>query len=194
MPSDDRARSMTNEELRKIRQNGAILAASSIVFMGILTLLVHYDGVKLYPSTMTEEILKGFAARVEYALRYQTLLAFYLLFNIMATIFGRLTRGALNPLDEKTETRVQREKNILTNSFESIVLSVFSQLIFVSFAAPGCILKCIPLINVLHFVGRIAFHIGYPLKRSFGYSATIIPTTVLNFYNLYKFVSFLGLY
>lgn len=194
MPSDDKSRGPTAEEVRSIKRDGAILIASSIVCMGIFTLLVHYDAIRLYPSTMSEEILKGFSARLEYALRYQTLLAFYLFVGISATIFGRLTRGALNPLDDRTENRIHRERFILANSFESIVLSVFSQLIFVSFATPACILKCIPLINIIHFIGRIAYHIGYPLKRGFGYSASIFPTAALNLYNLYKFFSFLGFY
>lgn len=182
------------EEEKRVIKNGSILFVSSLIFMGALTALVHFDAIKLYPSSMNTEMVKGYAGRIEYTFRYQTLLAIWLMFNILATIQVRLSNMAINPLDEKSEQRVHMVKNILTNSFEQIVLSVLAQLIFVSFAAPECILKVIPLVNVIQFVGRIAFFAGYPFKRSFGFTCTMLPTMALVVYDAYKFVSFLGLY
>ena len=187
-------RPLAPEEMKRMVKIGAILFVSSIIFMGGLSLLVHFDTIRLYPSSMNAEMLKGYAARIEYTFRYQTLLAIWLMFNIFATVHVRLTQKAINPLDEKSEQKVQLMKNVLTNSYEQIVLSVLAQLIYVSFASPECILKVIPLVNVIQFVGRIGFFVGYPFKRSFGFSCTMIPTIALIFYNTYKFVSFLGLY
>lgn len=187
-------RPMTVEETRRFKKTAFVLAVSSLVFMAGLAVLVHTDAVKLHPKSISAEALKGFAARLEYALRYQTLLVFWLMFNIVATIYGRITTKALNPLDEKTESNVQLFKNILTNSFESVVVSVFSQLIFVSFAEPACILKTVPLVNIIQFIGRVAFFAGYPLKRAFGFQCTIVPNIILSIYNLFKLGSFLGIY
>lgn len=187
-------RPLSEDDIKRVMKIGLILSLSAIVFMLGFAVLVHYDAVKLYPETTKVESLKGFASRVEYALRYQTLLVFWLTFNILATIYGRITTKALNPLDEKTEEKVQLFKNILTNSFESIVVSIFSQLIFVSFAEPAVILKFIPLINIVTFIGRVAFFAGYPLKRAFGYHCTLVPNTILTIYNMVKLGSFLGIY
>ena len=188
------ARALDDDEIRKIMRNGTILAVSAILFMGVMTLLVHTEAIRLYPSNMSVEMVKGYAGRVEFTLRYQTLLVFWLSYMILHTIHGRMTKKALNPLIEATEQHVQMRKNILTNSLESIVISVFSQLIFVSFATPESILKVIPLINIIQFVGRIGFLLGYPLLRSFGFTCTLIPNLYLTVHNLFHFGSFVGLY
>lgn len=195
MSTTDRTnKPMTAEDNRKIIRNGVILSICSMIFMSLLFLMVYHDTIRLYPKSMKEETLKGFAARVEYTLRYQTLLLFWLVFFVFATIYVRLTTVSLNPLDDKTEYKVMSMKNILTNSMESIVISVFAQLIFVTYAQPLVILKYIPLLNLYLFIGRLTFLIGYPLKRAFGYLLTIIPNMILMVVNLYYFGSFVELY
>jgi len=187
-------RGFSPEEMKRIMKVGAVLAISAVVFMLGLGLLIHQNIIGLHPASTREETLKGFAPRVEYALRYQSLLVFWLTFNVVATIYGRLTTNALNPLDERTEHRVQMFKNVLTNSFESVVVSVFSQLIFVSFAEPLTVLKFIPFINIVQFIGRVSFFAGYPMYRAFGFQCTILPNICLSFYNLFKLGSFMGFY
>lgn len=187
-------RPLSAEDRRKVFKTGAVLSAAAFIFQVGLYLLVIFDVLNLHPKQMKEETLKGFSSRVEYALRYQTLLVFWLFFNVIVAIYGRLTTKAINPLDESTEAHVQIFKNVLTNSFESVVISVFSQLIFVSFAEPITVLKMIPLINIVQFVGRVTFFAGYPLKRAFGYQCTALPNLILNLYNMYKLGSFVGLY
>lgn len=184
-------RPMSAEEEKQLIRTASIMIASAIILMGVLTLLVHLETIKLYPSTMNVDLVKGYAGRLEYAFRYQTLLVSWLVFNILATIGGRFKSKALNPLDETTEEKVQIHKNILTNSFEQILVSVIAQLIFVSFASPESVLKFIPLINIIQFIGRICFFVGYPMKRAFGFQCSILPNIVLVIYDLSKFVSFL---
>lgn len=183
-------KAMTRDEEDRVMRTGYVLITAAFIFMGGLTFLVHRDVLKLYPDNYTPDTLKGYASRVEYALRYQTLLVLWLIINTLITIFARFSTRALNPLDDKTEQRVQLFKNILTNSFETIVISVFSQLIFVSFAKPEIILKFIPLVNVIQFVGRAAFLAGYPLLRAFGFISTFVPSVVLTGYNVYRFYGF----
>lgn len=185
---------MSADEKKRMMKASAVLGASSLIFQVGLYLLVISDTLALHPKQMQAEALKGFSSRVEYAIRYQTLLVFWLLFSVFATIYGRITTKAINPLDETTEQRVQIFKNNLTNSFESVVISVFSQLIFVSFAEPTTVLKLIPLINIVQFVGRVAFLAGYPMYRAFGFNSTVMPNILMNCYNLFKLGSFVGLY
>lgn len=187
-------RPVTGEEERKLIKIASVAIASAITFMVVLALLIHFEHISLAPKDVKAESLRGFASRAEYAIRFQVLLVFNLLFNIFFTIYGRITTKAYNPLAEETEQHVELFKRILANSFEQTVLSVFTQLAFVSFAEPETVLKFIPYINIVQFVGRIAFFAGYPMHRAFGFNCTFTPTIILNVYNLYKFGSFIGLY
>lgn len=181
-------------EIARIRNIATFAFVLSIAFLSGVYYVVMNDIVRLYPSSIREELLKGFNSRAEYALRYQTLLLAWLVFNVNSVIYVRLTRKALNPLIESTEKHAQMQKNILTNSFEQIVLSVFLQLAFASFADPSFAMRIIPAINVVQFIGRIAFFLGYPWYRTFGVSLTMSPNLFLVSYNLYKMGSYLGLY
>lgn len=187
-------RPLSVSEQKKMIKTGAVLVSAAMIFMVGLALLVHYELVSLAPKEMKVETLKSFANRIEYALRYQTLLVFWLLVNVLITIYGRFTTRALNPLDETTEQEVEVFKRILTNSFEQIIISVLAQLTFVSFAEPLTVLKFIPYINIVQFVGRVAFLAGYPLYRGFGFNCNAVPNIVLVCYNLYSLGSFIGLY
>lgn len=101
MTSEEQSKSynrpMSIEETKRIMKTGIVLMVSALIFMAGFAILVHSDVVKLHPASTSAESLKGFAARVEYAFRYQTLLVFWLVFNIYATIYGRITTKALNP-------------------------------------------------------------------------------------------------
>lgn len=171
-----------------------VLGTAGTIFCAGFIMLVYYDLIQLYPSGWTHEMLKGFALKAEFSIRYQSLLMFWLLFNICITMFARNKTQALNPLNQETELRVQIFKNILTNSYESILLSSISQLIFTSYADSATVLKYIPLVNILMFIGRVAFFAGYPLKRGFGVICTLIPNTALCCYNMLKLIQFLGFY
>lgn len=188
------ARPIRASELARLARIAAVAFLLSVTFMATVYYLVTNDIVKLYPSSIKLDLLKGFNSRAEFALRYQVLLYGWLIFNLHAVIYTRMTKKAFNPLVDSTEKHVQQQKNILTNSFEQIILSSFNQLIFVSFADPTSTLRLIPAINLVQFVGRIAFFAGYPLYRTFGFSLTLLPNTLLVGYNLYKFGSYMSFY
>lgn len=179
------------EKLYKI----AVLAMlASWLFMGAVFYLCVNDSLKLYPKTVTEESLQSFTSRAEYSLRYQTLLYLWLVFNVQHVIYVRLTKKAINPLVDNTEKFALEAKNILTNSFEQTLISSFVQLIFCSFAGPSTVMKFIPVVNMVQFLGRITFFLGYPNYRSFGVSLTMWPSMLMLIFNAYHFGSFLGLY
>lgn len=176
------------------RKLALVLSIGALMFLTGFYLLVCYDVVRLYPKGWTEDKLRGFSLKAEYTLRYQSLLIFWLLFNVLATIYGRISNLAVNPLDDRTEPRVQMFKATLSNSYEQILISVMSQLIFVSFCDSSMVLKYIPFVNIIQFIGRIAFFAGYPMKRGFGFLLTVAPNLVLTVYNIYMLGSFVGLY
>lgn len=187
-------RPIRGQELKKLMRVAfaAGLAASLLLIVSFL--LCHHDKLKLYPSDVNPELLKDFASKVEFTLKYQVLLVLWLVINVHIVIYHRLSRGALNPLTECTEHLAQASKLILTNSCEQILISFFTQLIFVAHADGACVLKVIPWFNLIQFIGRIAFFAGYPLYRTFGISLSLWTNTIMTFYNIYKFGGFLNLY
>lgn len=185
---------LRGNELARLMRIATFAFIAALIFLGSTFYFVFNDKLRLYPSSIKLESLRGFNSRAEYALRYQTLLLGWIVFNIHTVIFVRLTRKALNPLVDSTEKHAQMQKNILTNSFEQIVLSVLLQLAFVSFADPSYTLRLIPAINIVQFVGRIAFFAGYPMYRTFGITCSLFPNTGLLVYNLYKLGSYMGYY
>lgn len=182
-----------NELLRLRRIALTVYLLSTLTVIGAIYFAVH-DVLRLYPKTITVDTLRGFNARAEFSLRYQTLLYLWLIFNIHSVIYVRLTKKALNPLVETTEKHAQAQKNILTNSFEQIMISSFVQLAFCSFADAKLCMQIIPAMNVIQFVGRIAFFLGYPLYRTLGMTLTMLPNMIMLGYNLYNFGAYLNFY
>lgn len=187
-------RAPKGSELATLIRVAQVAFLFSLVVIGGVAYFAHHDVIRLYPRKFDASSLKGFNSRFEYCLRYQTPLFLWLVFNINAVIYVRLTRKALNPLVESTEKQAQMQKNILTNSFEQIMTSVFLQLAFASFADPETVLKFIPAINCVQFVGRIAFFLGYPYYRTLGVSLTLTPSLMMLCFNVYRFGAFLGFY
>lgn len=188
------AKPLKKEELIKLKKVAYTAFTLALAFMYAVYYAVMNDKIQLYPSSMKADSLKGFTSRAEFALRYQTLLLAWLKLNVYAVIYVRLTTKALNPLVDSTEKHVHSIKNILTNSFEQIILSIFSQLAFASFADPTLTLKLIPAINIVQFIGRVTFFFGYPMYRTFGFTLTSFPNAVLIFYNLYRLGVYAQLY
>lgn len=188
MSTEERA---ADRKMDRIRTAG-ILVISSHVIQLVSFLLVCFEVIRLYPSKKVDEsTLQTMQSRVEFAFRYQILLVLWLLINIFATIFARVKSAALNPLERDTEAEMAGPKNILTNSFEQVILSFLGQLVFIAYADPIHVLKYIPLINVLMFFGRIAFLLGYPMKRGLGFFAGFTPSIIMIIFGTYKFLGFL---
>lgn len=182
-------------ELLRLRNIMFLALISAWTVTGVVLYCAYNDILKLYPKSITKpDALKGFNARFEYSVRYQILLAVWLLFNVCTVIFVRFSKRALNPLVPSTEVAAQCQKNILNNSIEQVFISVLLQFAFASFAEPSLVMKMIPAVNFLVFFGRIAYFLGYPMYRTFGITLTAFPSILMAGYNLYKFGSFLDLY
>lgn len=181
-------------EFAKLVKVATVAGVLAFLIMGAIIHFCLNDTLRLYPSTINLETLKGFNSRVEFSLRHQTLLYLWLFFNVHSVIYVRLTRKAINPLVDSTEKLAQQQKNILTNSFEQTLMSSFLQLAFCSFADASLVLKLIPAVNLVQFIGRIAFWLGYPYYRTFGVALTLGPNALMMGFNLYHFGSYLGYY
>lgn len=187
-------RPIVGEDWKKLFKVASASMAAAFAFMSIIFVLAYNNILKLYPSDMYAAELGTYMDRVQYAIRYQTLLILWLIINVHLVMYVRLTKKAVNPLTASTEHHCQAVKAVLTNSCEQILISLFAQLMVISYASPMTVLTMIPAINVVQFIGRVAFYFGYPIYRSFGMMLTLLPNTIMIFYGLFKFGDFINLY
>ncbi|RWS17039.1 hypothetical protein B4U79_13193 [Dinothrombium tinctorium] len=175
-----------------IYQVAAIGTVAAIILMVFTTYLVMNDIIRLNGNTKWQE-LTTYASRLEFTMRYQVLGVTFLILASFLVMAVRVRTPAVDPL-AGYEYLTQRQRNILTNSLETFVMLSFSQFIVISNLTSQLIVKIIPLVNVLYFIGRFAFLLGYPKYRTFGVILSFTPITALNAYNLYKLGSHLNFY
>lgn len=161
----------------------------SVILQVSLAYLVMNDKIKLH-GRATAQSLANFGARIEYILRYQSLHVFWLLITTTLVIARRIGTGAVNPL-EGFENIILAAKQVHTNSMEQFLLVFVNQLILATNLAPDLFLRVIPLINVLFFVARILFWLGYPKYRTAGFTAGMTPIAIATFYNAYAFINYI---
>ncbi|OXA37622.1 uncharacterized protein LOC110862349 [Folsomia candida] len=162
---------------------------AAIVFIAISGGLCLGDVIDLSGRSVKLP-LATFSARAEFTFRYLTLGVLSVLCTIFLVIFQRVTTGTVNPLAGQ-EDKVQKQANILQNSFEQFIISAFAQLCMVSFIGEKYTLRVIPWVNFCFIIGRFFFVIGYPSKRAFGVFLSLIPNVGMVGVCVYKFVEHL---
>ena len=141
----------------------------------------RYQGVN---ATDLEQV----GPRLQYVLQNATPGVVWLLFSLYIVIGKRMISPALDP-GAGYEHTIQLSKNIIQNSLEQFVLSVVSQLILVTYLEPKNILNIIPTLSLLFLIGRIAFWLGYPLKRGLGFFLGFWPIVATIAYIGYRYVA-----
>lgn len=129
--------------------------------------------------------LESFSDKMQFTAKYWSLPLFWLLTRWQAVVFKRVTSRAVDPLSGN-EHIVEEANKILDNSMEQFLLSVTSQITLLAYLTPAQTVTLIPLINVWHLVGRIAFWMGYPKYRTFGVMSTLSPTVISIGYCIYQ--------
>jgi len=175
-------------EKAKLMKFAAFLFVASLAFMGSSCYLVTQGKLNISGPVKAQE-LSSFEDRLRYTLRFQSLGVATLILCVFNVINARRSSGALNPL-QGPEHKTQGAKNVFLNSLEQFIISVMNQYIMLVYLEPATILKVIPLINYWFAIGRVAFMVGYPLKRTFGFSLSFLPNMIMTGFNIYKFVQF----
>lgn len=130
---------------------------------------------------------QSFASKLEFTARYWIFGVVWILFS-MTHVMMRRIYGAMNPL-AGTEGIVVRANNILTNSLQQFFASTIVQVSVITYLSGDEIVRCIPIMNVMYFVGRAAYWFGYPKYRTFGFCVTFFPTIIVAAYTLFKFAT-----
>ncbi|RWS01268.1 hypothetical protein B4U79_15261, partial [Dinothrombium tinctorium] len=113
--------------------------------------------------------LTDFYSKLAFTFKYQTLAILSLFICIVNVITKRaLNPSARNPLSGN-EKYTEAAKNILQNTVEQYLLHLILQLILITYIDGSTVVKMIPLMSWSFFIGRLAFMIGYPLHREFGF-------------------------
>ena len=161
-----------------------------VVFIAVLSFLMFDDkylnlNIGVNPSSVQ---ISSYWHKLEFVVCYQTIGISWILFNMFYVISKRVNSPAIDPTDKEASNEVLVAQNIMQNSIEQFLMSAFAQIISISFVDRTLLIKVIPLINILFFVGRITFWLGYPKYRTFGFMCSAIPNTLLINYNLIKFI------
>lgn len=156
-------------------------------FTAVFVLYITYSyNINLSPNITANDLI-DFSSKLKFLFQYLTLGLTWLLLSVYFVVKVRVFSIAMNPMFGY-EHLTQAAKNNLTNSLEQFLLSSVSQLILITYIDSTVIIKLIPVINLLFFIGRIAFWFGYPQYRAFGFSLTLIPNSLMVCFNLFKFI------
>lgn len=167
-----------------------ILVITTITCPIIVTLLLYYslNGKISILQPAKPWSPQSFGSKLELTARYWTLPIFWLTFNVLTVISRRMIHPtALNPLG-LGEKFTQREKNILINSIEQVVISIIAQISMLTYLEGEQVTRVIPMVNSLFLIGRITFWLGYPFYRTFGFIFTFFPSLLMVFFSLYRFL------
>lgn len=153
----------------------------------IVVLVTGYWAITERMFILSEEhppILETFSSRLRFTATFWSLPLFWLVINCHLVAMSRLMSQAMNPLSDN-EHIVQSVKNVLTNSMEQFLLSAFAQIVLIVHMTGTQVASVIPLINVLHLMGRICFWLFYPRFRSFGFILSFLPTNIALGFGMY---------
>ncbi|OWF44146.1 Transmembrane protein 79 [Mizuhopecten yessoensis] len=138
-------------------------------------------------------VMNSITERVVFTLRWQLLGGLTLLMGMMGVMAVRgQSDAAADPVKGNAEHLTQLPQNILQNTLEQFIFHFVGQIVLCTYLSSES-MKAIPLLVVLFVVGRILYKIGYqiePMKRTFGFASTFLPTLATYGYCLYCLVMY----
>lgn len=151
--------------IRHYNKRMAILATLSVLVLAISLFTAYSGKFNLKPKSVRLETVEE---RLIFTLRFITIQLVWIIASIFWVILKRIGTPALDPMNGY-EHLVQSAKNILTNTIEHGIVFIISQLILATDLSPQLCGQMIPALNILYLFGRIAYLIGYPSFRTFGF-------------------------
>lgn len=184
----------TEEQRKEIRTSiivGRPMVLSSFIFLGTTSFLVLLTDIipPLSGKTRVTDLV-DFPSRLQFLCRFLVLHASWFLVNMLYVISFRFPTPAINPMAGNEHLTVAANK-IFANSIEQSLISIFTQLSLITFAEPSTIIRLIPLLNFYFVIGRVAFLLGYPRRRPFGFYVNAVPMLFVNAYTLFRFIVYM---
>jgi len=181
---------LPKDPLAEERRRTWIGSLVCVVFIGLLSFIILDDKyLNLnFGGNSSAVLISSYWHKLEFVLCYQSIGISWILFNMFYVISKRLKNRAGDPIESRDNSEVLVATNIMQNSIEQFLMSAFAQIISISFIDKSLLIKVIPMINILFITGRLAFWLGYPKYRTFGFMCSAVPNTLLINYNLIKFI------
>ena len=151
---------------------GLVLGLLFLAYTDRLNLL-SLAGVQVNTSE-----IKSFADKFEFTVKHWTPGLVWLYFYIHLVMLRRLNARAVIP-NTTREYLVANQRSILTQTVEQFIFAVVTQAAVLPYLTPIQVVNIIPLANLLFFVGRIFFWLGYPIYRTFGMVVTMAPFSLI---------------
>lgn len=161
-----------------------VLMSAAVGLLSWATQAVFNGNLKLYPRAMGERV-QDFPSKLEFLIKWQVLPMGWMLINILYVMLHRVIFN-VNPMVLEGEQEIIAPQRILTNTVEQTIFSFGVQLLLLVHLDIATTLKAIPLMNLSFFVGRFAFLLGYPMKRSFGFPLTFLPSAAGLIFVIYR--------
>lgn len=169
---------------------GLVAGVGSMVFVIKAMLMAYNNELNILSSAgikVNAGQLQTFSDKLEFTVKYWTPGLVWLYFYIHVVIVRRFMTGALIP-NTTIEYLVANQRSILTQSIEQFLFAVVTQMAALPYLTGGQIVNIIPLANLLFFVGRLFFWIGYPKFRTLGVVTTMAPFSVMLWFLTVQFV------
>ena len=173
----------------------AILIVSIIihlVFIGNIQLVnistTDVDNLNNVMEQLAPPVEKTLVDKLEIVFKFQSLVAIWLHLLVTAIMWKRTTCGAWNATGG-FEYEVRALKNLLTNSLEQAVINLMTQLSLIPYLDFDLIVKIVPVLTAIYLIGRIAFTVGYPTRRYFGFSLWYFSITIAIFYSVWQLMN-----
>ena len=131
------------------------------------------------------EDLTNFGDVLKFTFRFWSFIGIILLISIYNVVYQRLTNWSINPLMD-INSSVDKANRILYNTCEQLLLAIISQLELITHLSASQVITVIPTLNMVWFVARILFIIGYPDYRIFGFVCGAVPHIVGLVYSMYS--------
>ncbi|XP_060069866.1 transmembrane protein 79-like [Ylistrum balloti] len=158
----------------------------------IAAIIVYFlVGYNFFPFKLP--VMESITERVIFTLRWQLLGGFTLLMGMMGVMGVRgQSDAAADPIKGNAEHLTLLPRNILQNTLEQFIFNFVGQIVLCTYLSAES-MKMIPLLVVIFVVSRIIYKIGYqiePMKRSYGFAGTFLPTMATYAYCMYCLVSY----
>lgn len=160
----------------------------------IANLVMHYVARLAVKGHLVPQftLTNTFESKLQLLALYASLHAFIQMLALLLVALGRLSTGAHDPFSG-LEHLVEVRRRVQVNTFEQSVLSLLAQFSLLPHLPIDVLVPLFATMNALFAMGRLAFWLGYPKHRTFGFSIGFIPSGYAILYSVHRFALTLGL-
>ena len=161
----------------------------SLSLMVVSTRQVLKGKLSLVPRDLTRfNNLNLYTDKLQFTLLYLSVPLLLLSFQIVYTIWKRVSLDKLNPKwEDEQDDRWYLTSMLLRNTTEQFVISALAQFVLIAYLSPRQTAQFIPLISMFFVIGRITFNLGYVRSRAFGIFLNVLPAFLICIFTAFKF-------